>query len=62
MLELSTPNVARPGLNPMHENVHDLSLQQTVLNQFMAEIRDKEVQKDSLRFRRSLERVGEILA
>ena len=46
----------------MHENVHDLSLQQTVLNQFMAEIRDLEVQKDSLRFRRNLERVGEILA
>lgn len=46
----------------MHENVHDLSLQQTVLNQYMAEIRDAEVQQDSLRFRRNLERVGEILA
>jgi len=46
----------------MHEKVHDLSLKQTVLNQFMAEIRDTDVQKDSLRFRRNLERVGEILA
>jgi uracil phosphoribosyltransferase len=62
VLKLSVIKVARPGLFPMHKNVHDLSLQQTVLNQFMAEIRDAKVQKDSLRFRRNLERVGEILA
>ena len=46
----------------MNENVHDLSLQKTVLNQFMAEIRDADIQTDRLRFRRNLERVGEVLA
>ncbi len=46
----------------MNEKVHDLSLQLSVLNQYMAEIRDAEVQTDSLRFRRNLERVGEVLA
>ena len=34
----------------------------SLFNQFIAEIRDEVVQKDSLRFRRNLERVGEIFA
>ncbi len=34
----------------------------SVLNQFIAEIRDAEIQKDSMRFRRNLERIGEIFA
>lgn len=34
----------------------------SVLNQFVAEMRDKTIQKDSLRFRRNLERLGEIFA
>jgi len=46
----------------MNMKVHNLSLQDSVFNQFMAEIRDINVQTDRLRFRRNLERVGEILA
>ena len=46
----------------MNIKVHDLSLQHSVFNQFMSEIRDIRVQTDRLRFRRNLERVGEILA
>lgn len=46
----------------MNMKVHDLSLKNSVFNQFMAEIRDISVQTDRLRFRRNLERVGEILA
>lgn len=42
--------------------VHQLSSQASVLNQFIAEIRDIDIQKDSLRFRRNLERMGEIFA
>lgn len=42
--------------------VHILSRQQTVLNKFIAEIRDKSIQRDSMRFRRNLERIGEIMA
>ncbi len=34
----------------------------SLLNQFIVEIRDVEIQKDSLRFRRNLERIGEIFA
>lgn len=42
--------------------IHNLSLQNSVLNQFIAEIRDAEIQKDSMRFRKNLERIGEIFA
>jgi len=39
-----------------------LGKQNSILNQFISEIRDCEIQKDSLRFRRNLERIGEIFA
>lgn len=42
--------------------VHTLSHENTVLNKFIAEIRDRHVQRDSMRFRRNLERIGEITA
>ena len=42
--------------------VINLGEKNSVLNRFMAEMRDKVIQKDSLRFRRNLERVGEIFA
>lgn len=35
---------------------------QSIANQFLAEIRDTQVQQDRLRFRRNLERLGELLA
>ena len=34
----------------------------SVANNFLAELRDVELQKDGLRFRRNLERLGEIFA
>ena len=42
--------------------IHNISLENSVANNFMAEIRDIEVQKDRLRFRKNLSRLGEILA
>ncbi len=39
-----------------------LSKQNTVLNQFVAQMRDKTIQKDAMRFRRNMERIGEIMA
>lgn len=42
--------------------IHNLSSYNSVFNQFIAEIRDENVQKDSMRFRRNLERMGEIFA
>ena len=39
-----------------------LTDQNTIANKFIAEIRDTNIQKDRMRFRRNLERIGEILA
>lgn len=42
--------------------IHHLCKARSVLNQFVYELRDTEWQKDRLRFRKNIERVGEILA
>jgi uracil phosphoribosyltransferase len=42
--------------------VHNLSLNNSIVNQFVSEIRDVQIQKDRMRFRRNLERLGEIFA
>ena len=42
--------------------VINLSEHNSVLNQFLREIRDVDIQKDSLRFRRNIERIGEVMA
>ena len=42
--------------------IHILNKENTILNKFIAQIRDREVQRDSMRFRRNLERVGEIMS
>jgi uracil phosphoribosyltransferase len=42
--------------------VHDLSKQGSIFSQYISEIRDEKIQKDPLRFRRNLERMGEIFA
>jgi len=39
-----------------------LGNQNSLFSQFLSEIRDKEIQKDKQRFRRNLERIGEIFA
>lgn len=40
----------------------NLSEQNTILNRFVSELRDVEIQRDSMRFRRNVERIGEIMA
>ena len=42
--------------------VINLGEKNSILNKFVAQMRDKSVQKDSMRFRRNLERLGEIFA
>ena len=42
--------------------VNVLGKENSILNQFIAELRDVEVQSDPMRFRKNLERVGEIFA
>lgn len=39
-----------------------LSEQKSILSQYISELRDIEIQKDSLRFRTNLERIGELMA
>lgn len=42
-------------------HIHNLSQQNSILNTFVSEIRHVNIQKDSMRFRRNIERIGEIL-
>ncbi len=41
--------------------IHHIGENNSILNKFIAEIRDASIQKDSLRFRRNIERIGEVL-
>ncbi|AWH84460.1 uracil phosphoribosyltransferase [Flavobacterium album] len=43
-------------------HVHYLSENNSILNHFLSQIRDVDVQKDSMRFRKNIERIGEIMA
>jgi uracil phosphoribosyltransferase len=42
--------------------IHDFSKTNSIFNNFMSEIRDALIQKDSMRYRRNMERVAEIMA
>lgn len=41
--------------------VHNFSYTNSLLNQFISELRDEIIQKDAMRFRKNIERIGEIL-
>ena len=41
--------------------IHQLNDRNSILNTFLAEIRSESIQKDSMRFRKNIERIGEIL-
>lgn len=43
-------------------NTRILNQQSSILNRFITELRDKQIQTDPMRFRRNLERIGEIFA
>ena len=42
--------------------VMELVKQKSVASHFIAELRDVDIQKDPMRFRRNLERIGEVIA
>lgn len=46
----------------MPNKIFNLSLEPSLANRFVAQLRDVNIQKDSMRFRRNLERIGEIMA
>ncbi|MBT2557834.1 uracil phosphoribosyltransferase [Hymenobacter sp. ISL-91] len=62
-MDALTPNSA-DSTAAAHANarVRILCAQPSIANHFLAELRDVDVQKDSLRFRRNLQRLGEIMA
>ncbi len=52
-------NNVKPIESPM---IFNLSKTKSIANTFIAELRDENIQKDSMRFRKNLERVGEFFA
>jgi len=42
--------------------IHNFEGQYSILNQYIAELRDVSIQQDAMRFRRNIERIGEILS
>jgi uracil phosphoribosyltransferase len=42
--------------------IHHISENHSILNKFILEIRDAQIQKDAMRFRRNIERIGEVLS
>ncbi len=42
--------------------IHNLTEQNSIVNQFLLELRDKNIQNDRMRFRKNMERLGEIMA
>ena len=41
--------------------IYHIAKENSILNKFLSEIRDTTIQKDAMRFRRNIERIGEIL-
>ena len=42
--------------------IHYISEENSILNHFLTQLRDVHIQKDSMRFRKNIERIGEIMA
>jgi len=63
---MDAPLTATPAKAPtpaaLPERLHVVCAEPSIANHFLAQLRDVDVQKDSLRFRRNLERLGEIIA
>lgn len=57
-----TPSGFLLNSQPMSDRVNILGLGASLFTQYLSEIRDEKIQGDSLRFRRNLERVGEVFA
>ena len=43
-------------------HIHYISEENSILNHFLTQLRDVNIQKDSMRFRKNIERIGEIMA
>jgi uracil phosphoribosyltransferase len=59
---MDAPLTPTPASQPETERLHVVCAEPSIANHFLAELRDVDIQKDSLRFRRNLQRLGEIIA
>ncbi len=59
---MDAPLITAASVQQDIERLHVVSAEPSVANHFLAELRDVNIQKDSLRFRRNLQRLGEIIA
>lgn len=57
---ISAPKIS--GIYITNMKIINLGESNSILNKFVSELRDVNIQKDSLRFRRNVERIGEIMA
>src|SRR5882757_8840550 len=56
------PHQSQVLFKHLFDMVVNLSQEYSLLCNWIAEIRDEEIQKDRMRFRRNLERIGEVAA
>jgi len=59
---MDAPLIPAAAAAPAPERLHIVCAEPSIANHFLAELRDVDIQKDSLRFRRNLQRLGEIMA
>jgi uracil phosphoribosyltransferase len=59
---MEAPLATPAPTSPQPERLHIVCAEPSIANHFLAELRDVQVQTDSLRFRRNLQRLGEIIA
>ena len=59
---MDAPLTSAAAVKQEIERLHVVCAEPSIANHFLAELRDVDVQKDSLRFRRNLQRLGEIIA
>jgi uracil phosphoribosyltransferase len=58
----SVKKLHKLNFNKKTMEIHILSEKNSVLNHFLSQIRDVNIHNDSMRFRRNIERIGEIMA
>ena len=61
ILTLSNQKEFHTILLPSKMQIHHLLERNSIANKFVAELRDSKIQQDKMRFRRNIERLGEIL-
>jgi uracil phosphoribosyltransferase len=59
---MDAPLISSASVQQELDRLHVVCAEPSIANHFLAELRDVDIQKDSLRFRRNLQRLGEIIA